>query len=77
MKTDDGTKHSDDGTKSLNPYTYIYAALIRDHSFSAYAKFFRKTNISYPLKSAYQRVRNVTFSGKFCVRTKWMTSDYK
>ena len=48
MKTDDGTKHSDDGTKSLNPYTYIYAALIRDHSFSAYEKFLEKVAFLTP-----------------------------
>ena len=40
--------------------------MARDHSFSEYGKFFRKTNISYPLirtrTCAYQGVRNASFS---------------
>ena len=44
-------------------------------------KIFRKTNISYPLTRtrtcAYQEVRNVSFFGKFCVPTKWMTPNTK
>ena len=39
-------------------------------------KVFRKTNISNPLirtrTCAYQRVRNVSFFRKFCVRTRWL-----
>ena len=38
-------------------------------------KVFRKTDISYPLirtrEYLYQGLRNVIFSGKFCIRTKW------
>ena len=40
-----------------------------NHSFSAYAKIFQKTNISYPLirtrTCAYQGVRNASFSDNF------------
>ena len=40
---------------------------VRNHSFSTYTKFLRKTNISYPLirtrTCAYQGVKNVSFSG--------------
>ena len=36
----------------------------------------RKANIFYPLirtrTCSYQEVRNVSFFGKFCERTKWM-----
>ena len=42
---------------------------IGDHSFSTFAKFSEKLNISYPLiparTCAYQGVRNVSFSGNF------------
>ena len=43
--------------------------LLRDHSFSTYAKFSEKTNISHPLirtrTCAYQGERNVSFSENF------------
>ena len=42
-------------------------------------KIFRKTSISNPLicicTCAYQGVRKVSFFGKFCVRTYWMTPN--
>ena len=44
--------------------------VIRGHSFSMYAKFSRKINISYSLRRTFQGVRNVSFTEKFCVRTK-------
>ena len=44
--------------------------VIRGHSFSTYAKFSRKINISYSLRRTFQGVRNVSFTEKFCVRTK-------
>ena len=49
---------------------------IRDHSFSTYAKFSEKTNVSYPLirtrTCAYQGVRNVSFSENFAyVLNEW------
>ena len=47
-----------------------------DHPFSTYAKFSEKLLFLTPLiltrMCAYQGVRNVSFFGKFCVRTKWM-----
>ena len=51
-------------------------SLRSDHSFSAYAKTFRKTKIPYPLirtrLCGYQGVRNVSFFGKFSVSTRSM-----
>ena len=44
--------------------------VIRGHSFSTYAKFSRKSNISYSLIRTFQGVRNVSFTEKFRVRTK-------
>ena len=47
-----------------------------DHTFSTYAKYIPKTNISYPMirthMCVYQGVKNTTFLRKFCVRIKWM-----
>ena len=45
----------------------VLAIFKGDHSFSTYAKFSKKTKISYLLirtqKRAYQGIRNVVFSG--------------
>ena len=44
-----------------------------DHPFSTYVKFSQKLTFLTHV-GAYQGVRNVSFVGKFCVRTKYMTS---
>ena len=48
---------------------------VNDHSFSKYAKCSGKTNIYLPIRTrlcAFQDARNVSFSGKFCLSTKWV-----
>ena len=48
---------------------------VNDHSFSKYAKCSEKTNIYLPIRTrlcAFQDARNVSFSGKFCLSTKWV-----
>ena len=52
-----------------NNFVQKFNDFIGDHSFSTFAKFSEKLNISYPLiparTCAYQGVRNVSFSGNF------------
>ena len=62
---------------SLSLSIFSYSKLISLRlSIQHVRKIFRRNNISHPLirtRCAYQRVRNVGFFGKFCIRTKWMT----
>ena len=54
------------GMTAINPSRIAFTYITRDHSFSKYANFSEKTNISYPLirtrTCACQEVRNVSFS---------------
>ena len=47
-----------------------------DHSFSTYAKFSEKLTF-LTRTCSYQGVRNASFFGNFCVRTKWLIPNKK
>ena len=57
-------------TRQVSGFLYnLDAFKSSDHSFSTYAKFSKKTNISHPLirtrTCTYQRLRNVSLSENF------------